>query len=81
MGSNYKQAVLPPSVGGTLHRWHKDAKRRMKMSFSFGPMKNKPSPSEVQSLKDNDGNSLSAPEHLVMEDIPVERYNMIPLFT
>ncbi|KAG0609333.1 hypothetical protein M758_8G176400 [Ceratodon purpureus] len=72
MGSNYKQSVLPPSVGRALHTWHKGAKKRVKMSFSFSKKRSSPT-FEEQSLRDaNDPNSLSPPEHFVMEDIPIE---------
>ncbi len=83
MGSNYKQSVLPSSVGEALHRWHKEAKRRVKMSFSFGRNKSiRLRPEGHESLKDDDDNTLTPPEHYIMEDVPAqhERYNMIVLF-
>ncbi|KAG0504462.1 hypothetical protein KC19_N030600 [Ceratodon purpureus] len=80
MGTNYKQAVLPPSVGKALHTWHKDAKKRVKIGalFSFRNKRDR-STLEEQSLQPKDSgsdSSLSPPMGVIMEESTLDREDM-----
>lgn len=84
MGSNYKQAVLPPRVGQALHSWHKDAKKRVKLGalFSFGRKRNKSSDGEEQAAlrpEDSESSSLSPPMSVIMEENTMPRYDTTTL--
>jgi mlo protein len=76
MGTNYKEEVLPPTVGKALRTWHKDAKKRVKLGtlFSFGGKKNKYSSQEEEALRDsNSGISTDPPMGIIMEEVSLER--------